>query len=424
MTEQVDLEALAQKYSRRDFLKFLGLGTLAGVTTGGFTYGGIGWIENKVLAFTDVMGKEFAELATDLDAVKGALEKKISMTAQPINERYQAGQLAYLKDLGYLEGREYQDFGRVLEQLEDIESHYGLVERLRVFKQKFDTRISDLDNYVEENLLSKVPVFGSINDGIRDLFNRPTGKDGKLYRAEVRTKLHYLSQLYDINEDNREAQVKVVHQIRDWLDDTGLEPGERRLLSFLHDQYIKTGQEESLKGFIKQYTAHSEAYVEKEKLTALRNGIETMETQVAVFENLIDASRVLYADLQKGIELKTMIRETAPADLASYEAQIRHDYEEIAAQLSRVQRKLEDEGLVDEPEQVFSATIQSYFDPIKYFTSLAVGLATVGYVGIEHFFKNRHKREARRWYKAGKELEMKYNSLLEEQNENQGMSDD
>ncbi|MFO7710436.1 MAG: twin-arginine translocation signal domain-containing protein [Candidatus Woesearchaeota archaeon] len=412
MADPLELEGLVRKYGRRDFLKTLGAATCGGLVAGGLTHAALGKGMEYLGEFVDSISSNMQEFVQDMVALRGTLENEISRHAEVLQNQYESGRLEYLRELNLVSAQEMETFERLIENLENIEDHYGLSERLRIFKGRVDDRLSRIDAYIEEEWWSKVPGLDKLNDGVRSLFGKPTGEDGRLYRQQIRNRMHYLAQVYEINWENKKAQEVVADQITDWLDDNHLSRDERELLGLLKENYVDTGNPDGLREFIMNYDSRGNMYVEREKLEALQSGIRSLEETISVYKEDVFILEQLQESYQRGISLKQELRSQTPEEVDFYRDAYKTQLEELEQSVSGVIEKITEKGYIT-PEEPPSSAIQARLSPVR--NGISIGMAILGglYAGMKRF----SKRKERAYYQAGKELESAYNRLVEERNE-------
>ncbi|MFP4423822.1 MAG: hypothetical protein ACLFP2_01170 [Candidatus Woesearchaeota archaeon] len=398
MADPLELEGLVRKYRRRDFLKTLGLAPFGGLVAGGVTHAGIGKSIDYLGNFVDSISSNMQEFVQDIIALQGTLERKISTHTEDLQEKYDSGRMEYLRELNLVSKQEMQAFEKLVENLENIEDHYGLSERLRVFKGKVDDRLAKIDSYLEEKWWKKVPGITKLNDGVRSLLGKPAGEDGRLYRQQIRNRMHYLAQVYEINWDNKKAQEVVADQITDWLDDNHLSEDERDLLGLLKENYVDKGNPDGLRDFVMSYDSRGSMYVEREKLEALQSGIRSLEDGISVYKEDILILEQLQESYQRGISLKKELGSQTPEEVDLYKEAYKNQLKDLEQSVSGVIDKVTEKGYIA-PGKPLSSAIRAKLSPIH--NDISMGMAIVG--GLYLGFKRFSKRKERVYEKAIKE---------------------
>ena len=358
------------KMSRRNFIK-AGLKGGAAYAVARLTSGYLGGIIKDIIAGAE---KEIREMALDIKALSGSLERQIEKETRTLKESYSSGKLKIFEELGIADPAEISQFEKIIENSENLMDHYSFAERASIFKDRINKKLITLDAKLESY---QPGAMKKINDGIRGIFGKKTGKEGEAYRASFRKRLNSLCSIYDTNEDNRIAEAKVLEKLNEYVKNSkSLQPEERRLYEFLKGEYEEEGDKEHLRNFIKNYNAYSG---ETQVLLSLKDQITESEK---LYENIKENKQYiekLQGLLQEGIELKQNVREKSKEEFEKHEKEIKTSIKDLKDSVYGVIKELKSKGYDIETRAdyinkgTFAKAADSVINPIVEFGSLAAG---------------------------------------------------
>ncbi|PIN74091.1 hypothetical protein COV20_00560 [Candidatus Woesearchaeota archaeon CG10_big_fil_rev_8_21_14_0_10_45_16] len=366
---------LLKSPSRRQFLKTLGIAAAVGATTKYAADEISDYVLEKILKVEE----EVRETVLDLREFYGTVDAKLAEQRKLLEKNYGSA-LDGLQKLDILDEKEIADFEKLVDNLEDVESHYDFAERARILKDRLDRRILTLDTVVDSY---KPGFWRGADDLIREGLGRPSGEHGKKYRTAVKKRLDALSQIYDTNSDNRTAETAVLGKINEYLADAPrLTSEEKGLLLFLKDQYQKPGDKTHLKKFINNYEGFN---AQKEMVLNLRAAlVEGEQTYEQIRKNkgyMVDLGQML----QDGIELKQRIRETNAEDWISGHNEYQSHADQLKSKVVQMVDHLKEEGYDIETRDDFinKGTVTESIGKVLYrigtMAALATGALTVLY---------------------------------------------
>ncbi len=339
--QKLDVDALINSYSRRQFLQStavsLGLGGLVG--TGAYT--GVDYLGNKIADIVIAAEKEIRELAIDIESLSGKFIREVELQKEKIKEQYAEGKLSFFEDLGIATPEEIKETEEMLETIiensDKFAEQYSFVERLREFKDRIDRKLITIDTAIE----SWEPQFlQDFNDKLRAISGMKSGKEGKKARAAFYKRLDDLCSIYDSCDDDLIAQSKVLERINKSLSSTdALLPEEKELYLFMKQEYAKEdGNKGSLRDFIKNYHKFEGGNTVLLKVRAylgeLENAYDTMQ------ENGKYALR-LQESLKKAIDLREKVRDLSPEEFEKeYGRQIKEEVDALKTAVSGVVKEL------------------------------------------------------------------------------------
>jgi len=398
--QRIDARALKKGISRRAVLKDIALAVGLGSLVGTSAHVGLGYLGQR---FEDILvdaDKQVKELAIDIRALSGYLERKMAQETRELKESYTSGKLSMYEELGIATPQELSELESIIKTSEAFEAEYGFVERLKIFKDRVTRKLSSVDSASE----SVQPGFMKrVNDSSRKLFGMKTGEEGAREQEARRKRLDALCGVYDTNEDNRVAETEVLKRINNYLENGEIPKEEKELYEFLRGEYQKEGSKEHLRDFIRNYETYGKR---KELLTNLRDSLNAAEE---VYQK-IQENRKYVSDLQgilkKGIELKTRIREQSPKEFGAYEEQIQAKVGELRAGVDGIIQELESKGYeIDTREEAIErgTSLSPYlrrFSDVWNPVRIVGGVVAGGAAALGAFYARNRGRESRAYKRA------------------------
>jgi hypothetical protein len=395
---------------RREFVKDMLISTIfgAGIGTGTYLIGDS--IKSLISNKAKQAEREIRELALDVRELSGALEERLATERERLQTHYKTGLLNVYTELGIATPTEASEIEKIIETYEDFENHYNFSERARIYKDRIDKRLLNVDSKLEK---AQPDFVKGINDKIRGLFGKPKEEKGEEHRKAILERLERLSKIYDTNSDNREAQGEVLQNINDYLEDKKLSEEERNLYSFLKEQC--DGEGKDLRHFIQNY----ESYGERQDIFLnLRKQLEESERIYArIKEDKVYIER-LQGILKDGISLKESLRKRLPEEIEEYKAQYDSEIKRLRQSVDVVIDELESKGYDVETREEFikSGPISKYIDNTLDHAVKAGSVITGGLAWLVSFKNRKKTRKLRSITKSYEALQKEHAALLEKLN--------
>lgn len=407
--EGLDASMLKREASRREFLKSGLKALLAAGAIGSTTYYVSGYGKERLLGIIAEAEREIRGLAIDVKALSGSVEKRLRKERVELERHYESGRLRILEEAGIADPAEISELESIIRTNEEFERHYNIVERLRIFKDRIDRRLLNLDDRMEEYHPSWLK---KINDSIRGIFSKKSGEEGERVRDAIRSRLDLLCKIYDANENSRIAMPKVMERINHYLGRADLSDEERQLFEFLKEEFRDKEKAGILRDFIMNYNNYSDRNYTLLRLRASLTEAERVYDRIKENRTYIERLQGL---LKKGIALKQEVREKGMRDLRLYRTEFQKRMSELMGEVDDMILELKDRGYDIETREdyikkgKYARMISDMFDSIMPYCSAALG-AIAGFFTYRFVKRGKDKRIRD---KALERAVIAYNGLLE-----------
>jgi hypothetical protein len=341
MAEQLNAKELVKSKSRREFLKEVAAALGVGAATGFGANYGLGYLADSLVKGIAEAERQVRETVADLSALVGNVERKLAAQVDQLEKHYNANVFRKYEALGIADPADIKQFEKILADAKKFEDYYSFSERAREFKDRIDRRILTLDEKLEG---MQPPFMRDINDAVRALFGKPTGKAGEEYRKAFRQRLDSLCAIYDINENDRIAQIEVIKKINEFLSNSeklNLSQNERDLYLNIKKEYEKEGGNMRVKDFIRSY---NNASANSETLRKLKAHVEEAEKLYAKIMENKDYVIKLQGLLNDGIKQAEDLRSKSQQDFAMHRKEISDKIGELKGAVDSTIKELKNKG--------------------------------------------------------------------------------
>lgn len=364
------------------------------------TYLGINYVGNKAVDYLETANREIQTLKADVRSLTGRVVGEYERAIEDLDETVETQTLN--PSTGYAKPASLEEVDTLLGAMEDFKNHYGKVERIRQFKDRFDKL-----NLRTGEGLNKLE--GRVGEGVYDKFAEWTRKitgQKKLTRKKIEQdrethhqRMDSLCKLYDIEEDNLTTQTAVARALNKNLTNPNIPDEEKRLYRTL----IGVGPEER-ELLIRNYKGIG---LDRASEKELEEAFAQMDEANEYIEQNIEYLKDLHTNLNGAIEQRQEIRQETLDWYAQFKPEIEERVAELRGGLDNIidgVEKINDVDVVTREEwiqrkmQEADGRHQGYRDNIVFPLALASGLLAGLYVAgktngaIRRTMKNRATR--------------------------------
>ncbi|MEM4242919.1 MAG: hypothetical protein QXM31_03400 [Candidatus Woesearchaeota archaeon] len=253
MNEQINAKQLLKQHSRRDFLRSFLISAGAGAAAGtGAKYGMDYFLDWGLGGALDEAVRKYRTAVLDFNALYGAVDRSLARQKEQLKKHYDGRVFRMFEELNIADRAELAEFEEIIRNGDELESHYNFSERAKIFRDRIDRLILAVDKKIEQYVPKPLR---DVYDVFRGISGKPTSNNGSSYRGEIKQRLDNICRIYDLGEDNKTTQTKVMEIINSYLSQSNnitLTPEEREFYLMLREQCAKENSK-SIRDFIKNY---------------------------------------------------------------------------------------------------------------------------------------------------------------------------
>jgi hypothetical protein len=373
-----NLENLTKKYSRRDFLR----STITGLGTGLITYSIVNQatkqIGNYITNLISTADEEIARLNTRYDKLYQKLDERIELEKleflDQLNQAKEELKGPKFKELYHSTELDITEITNLLEDIDNIKTHYKTDEKLKILKDK---TIKKFEQFSEKIKKPKIENFKDLEKEVKDFFGfeiQPNRARNKL--------ISDLSKIYQNNHTIETANNKSAEYINNQLRNIEKHPYlDKELLLFLKYEQDNSHTKYKIKDFIDNYDTYNIDQIQKIKLhkitCLLDNATDLNQTILEKKEYLLE--------LKQNIERRKKLKESLYREHTLQYSQkietLQSNIEKISTHYKKTLKNLEKDSEKNQTSSVirkYTSMFKEKLNPIQKYAPPILG----GIVGL------------------------------------------